>query len=291
MTGLNAMERMFSAPLPEKTDSYTPIAHETIDKITRTALQEQGFVLSKTFYRSSTDGRLGQAEYHINYGDDPEMGLMIAWQNSYNKLISFKYAIGAHVMVCSNGAVSGDIGAYKRKHTGTADEEAASQIKYYLQNAKQIFLNLVRDREHLKKIDLSPERMAEIIGRMFIHKEIITSTQINIMKREMETPSFDYGVPVHNAWSLYNFATHAFKEDSPRNWISRHIDLHSFFGEEFGLERSEELPEPVQPTLFPEEATPEETSQPLEEVMEEVPAFSSNEERDSDELIDLLEDF
>jgi len=288
MIETSAKERLYSAPLPEKTESYTPIAHSDIDVQTQKVLKEQGFSVSKIIYRSSVDGRVGQAEYHINYGDDPEMGLMIAWQNSYNKLISFKYAIGAYVMVCSNGAVSGDLGAYRRKHTGTADSDAASQIKHYLSHAKEIFENLIKHREHLKKIDLSPERMAEIIGRMFIHKEIITSTQINIMKREMETPSFDYGVPTHNAWSLYNFATHAFKEDSPRNWITRHIDLHSFFADEFGMQRPEFTPQPTQPKLFTTESTP---SQTQEEMQEEIPALISNEVEDSDELLDLLEEF
>jgi hypothetical protein len=182
------------------------------------------------------------------------MGLMVAWQNSYNKLISFKYAVGAHVMVCSNGCVSGDLGGFKRKHTGTADQEALSTIVNYLGQAKDIFQKLVEDREHLKKINLNGTRMAELMGKMFIEKDIITSTQINIMKRELQTPSFDYGVPVNNAWSLYNFATHAFKEDSPRNWITRHIDLHNFFTDEFGMTKT--LPEVVeQPVVF----TPEKT--------------------------------
>jgi hypothetical protein len=235
MDTLTAMERLFSAPLPEKTESYTPIAHKLIDESTRFILKDMGFSLSKTHYRSAADGYIGQAEYHINFGDDPEMGLMIAWQNSYNKMVTFKYAIGAHVMVCQNGCVYGDLGAYKRKHTGTADTEAIEQIRNYLYNAKDIFDKLVEDREKLKQIELDRKRMAELMGIMFVQKEIITSTQINIMKRELEKPSFDYGVPVTNAWSLYNFATHAFKEDSPRNWIKRHSDLHNFFNEEFQL--------------------------------------------------------
>lgn len=235
---MSAMERMFNAPLPEKTDRYTPISHVVIDQNTKDILSREGFKVSKTHYRSSGDGMIGQAEYHINYGDDPEMGLMVAWQNSYNKLISFKYAVGAHVFVCSNGAVAGDIGGFRRKHTGTADQEAISTIVNYLGQAKDIFNKLVQDREHLKKIDLNATRMAELMGKMFIEKDIITSTQINIMKRELQSPTYDYGVPVHNAWSLYNFATHAFKEDSPRNWITRHIDLHNFFSDEFGMPKS-----------------------------------------------------
>lgn len=239
MQDLNAMERLFNAALPEKTESYTPISHKVIDEKTRSILADMGFQLKSTRYNSSADGLLGQCQHNIQYGDDAEMGLMVAWQNSYNKLVSFKYAVGAHVMVCSNGMVAGDLGAYRRKHTGTADQEAFEMIRNYLTNAKSIYEKLIEDREHLKRIDLTPTRMAEIMGKMFIDKEIITSTQINIMKREMYSPTFEYGVPRHNAWALYNYATHAFKEDSPRSWMKRHVDLHNFFNEEFELPQGE----------------------------------------------------
>lgn len=286
---MTAMDKLYSAVLPPKTDSYTPISHKFIDESTKKVLKEMGFTISKIHYRSSTDGRVGQAEYHLNYGNDPEMGLMVAWQNSYNKLVSFKYAVGAHVFICSNGCVAGDIGAYRRKHTGTADEDATSTIVSYLSSAKNIFEKLVEDREKLKKIDLTPTRMAEIMGRMFIEKEIITSTQINIMKRELEKPTYDYGVPVNNAWSLYNFATFAFKEDSPRNWMNRHIDLHGFFAETFDLETMEytpRTPKAEQPSLFTEE-------EPEEDFLEQVflDEDTVKEEPKKDTYMDLLDEF
>lgn len=290
METLTAQERLFSASLPEKTDSYTPIAHKTIDDTTRQVLKEMGFGISKVHYRSSTDGMVGQAEYHLNYGDDPEMGLMVAWQNSYNKLVSFKYAVGAHVYVCSNGCVAGDLGAYRRKHTGSADQDAYHMIRTYLYGAKQIFDKLVSDKEHLKKIDITPTRMAELMGRMFIEKEIISSTQINIMKRELDKPTYDYGVPVNNAWSLYNFATHAFKEDSPRNWMKRHVDLHEFFAEEFNIISEEFIPQapPVeQPSLFIESEI--EQMFEIEEFDVETEEMVLTEEPKT--LIDLLDDF
>lgn len=292
METLSAMERLYSAPLPEKTDSYTPISHKTIDENTKQVLKEMGFGISKIHYRSSTDGMVGQAEYHLNYGDDPEMGLMVAWQNSYNKLVSFKYAVGAHVFVCANGCVAGDLGAYRRKHTGSADQDATAMIRTYLYGAKQIFEKLVADREHLKKINLEASDMAAIMGRMFIHNEIITSTQLNIMKRELQNPTYDYGVPKHNAWALYNFATHAFKEDSPRNWMKRHIDLHEFFAENFGIEPQEFIPQapPVeQPSLFKAETVEEQPAIEEYEVVEE--NVIAVEEPNKNSLIDFLDDF
>jgi hypothetical protein len=232
---LSAREILLNASLPPRTETYTPIAHGKIMQQTETSLKNMGFQVQHTHYRAAMNGDLGQAEYHLQYGNDPEMGLMVAWQNSYNKMASFKYAIGAHVFVCANGMVAGDLGAYKRKHTGEADFESVGMIENYLQEAKSIFERLITDREILKEKTLNLRKMAELMGRMYVDEQIINSTQLNIMKRELESPTYHYGVPVCNAWSLYNFATHAFKEDSPRNWLRRHNELHNFFASEFGL--------------------------------------------------------
>jgi len=260
-----AYYQLMNAPLPEKTGRYTPIAHPRVIGYITEMLDKQGFKIKKSTYRSAAEGLIGQGEYHLEYGNDPEMGLMLAWQNSYNKQVSFKYAIGAHVFVCANGVVCGDLASYKRRHTGTADSDALEYIETYIKQAKEIFERLVHDREELKKHTLGWKDVAEMVGRMYLYDQIITSTQLNIMKREMDNPTYSYGVEPMNAWSIYNYATHAFKEDSPRNWINRHIDLHNFFSKEFNLDtykQSEKAPvekkiivEAPNPVISPQETT------------------------------------
>lgn len=245
----SALFKLYNAPVPERTDSYTPIAHKRIVEHTVDVLNKENFRIKKHFYRSNTDGTVGSGEYHLEYGGDSEMGLMLAWQNSYNKLISFKYAIGAHVFVCENGMVAGDLASYKRKHTGTADEDALIRIVDYIKDAGKIFTRLVEDREKLKQQELTLKQVSEMIGRMYLYDQIITSTQLNIIKREMDKSTYDYGVGPMNAWSIYNYATFAFKEDSPRNWIKRHTDLHKFFSREFDMYEIPSVPEDPGPEV------------------------------------------
>lgn len=230
-----ALYKLLHAPIPEKTESYTPISHKRIIEHTIDVLNSEKFKIKKHIYRSSTDGLIGSGEYHLEFGGDPEMGLMLAWQNSYNKQVSFKYAIGAHVFICENGMVAGDLAAYRRKHTGTADEDALAHIVDYIKQGSAIFKRLIEDRDKLKTHELTLKDVSEMVGRMYLYDQIITSTQLNIMKREMEKPSYDYGVDAMNAWAIYNYATYAFKQDNPRNWINRHTELHHFFAKEFGM--------------------------------------------------------
>jgi len=279
-----AFTRMMEAPLAERTDSYTPISHSHIDESTKRILTEMGFHTSQIIYRSSMDGLVGQGEYHLQYGGDKEMGLMVAWQNSYNKAVSFKYAVGAHVFICANGMVSGDLGAYRRKHTGDADLDAGNHMKKYLYGAKQIFDRLVEDREFLKDMKLSRKDAAQLIGRMFIEKELITSTQLNIIKRELDKPTHDYSTDPNSAWALYNHATYAFKEDNPKNWMKRHVDLHEFFTDCFALPPVEEI-QYEQPQLFT--VDPEEEDDLVTETEEVLPAGNHPQEP-SEDLLDMF---
>lgn len=86
----------------------------------------------------------------------------------------------------------------------------------------------------MKKIELSKRTKAELIGRALIEEEFITSTQLNIINREIKMPSFDYGCP-DSMWELYQHFTHSMKDIHPSLWMENHIAAHNFFVNESGL--------------------------------------------------------
>ena len=86
----------------------------------------------------------------------------------------------------------------------------------------------------MKQIELTKRSSAELVGRMFLEEEIIQSTQMCIIKREMDNPSFDYGAP-GSMWELYNHTTLAMKELHPSLWMNQHMKAHSFFVNASGL--------------------------------------------------------
>lgn len=135
------------------------------------------------------NAQIAQGVYHLNYGNDPEMGMMFAWSNSYDKSMRFKCAIGAYVFVCSNGIVSGDMGSWGRKHTGSAAEETQEAILLQIDNADVYYNQLVLDKENMKQIILKPKNSAEIMGRLFLEHKLINVEQLSIVKNELHTPS------------------------------------------------------------------------------------------------------
>lgn len=226
-------------PLPPATDSYHPMSHKQVIALTMEALKQSDLRVISSEYVAARSGKQGMGIYHITGAEDKEMGIRLAWQNSYDKSLALKWAIGANVFVCGNGMFVGDKdfgGTFKRKHTGEIIEDYRQHCGMYVNEAGKLFNKLVIDRERLKEITVTKRTCAELVGRMFLEESIITSTQLNIIKRELEKPSFDYGKGTKgSAWALYNHTTLALKEAHPELYMTQHTDVHNFFTNEYSL--------------------------------------------------------
>jgi hypothetical protein len=196
-------------------------------------LEKAGLVLISEHYNTAKEGRQAFGSYLIGNGD-PEMNLKLMWHNSYDKTMPLRWAIGSNVIVCGNGMVKGDIGAFKRRHTGSVIEDYRQQAKVHIAKAGSMFGTLVKDREAMKNIAITKKTVAELMGRMFIEEAIVNATQLGIIRREIEHPSYDYKAD-GTVWQLYNHVTVALKEAHPHNHIEQHIRSHNFFTKEFKL--------------------------------------------------------
>lgn len=221
-------EQLALVPTPEQTATYKPVLHTELADITLNALDKAGFVLQSEEYTSSSNGRVANGLYTISNIQDNEMQVQIAWQNSYDKTLALKFAIGTRIFICSNGCVSGDMGAFRKKHVGDVQVFTPQSIAEYIKQSGDVFTRIQKDRDVMKDIRVSRRTSAELIGRMMIEESIIASTQLNIIKRELEKPTFDYGAP-DSLWELYQHATFSMKTLNPSNWMSNHIKAHEFF--------------------------------------------------------------
>tara|TARA_R110000744_G_scaffold371530_1_gene482581 strand:+ start:8531 stop:9463 length:933 start_codon:yes stop_codon:yes gene_type:complete len=217
------------APLPSYDgDSYTVIRHKFIIDATRSLLKTNGFNILNETYRKNHEANVAQGIYQIQSNKDPELGMMFAWQNSYDKSTKFKCGIGAYVFVCSNGMLSGDMASYSRKHTGSADQEAFTHIGSQIKQANKYFDKLIDDKDKMKTISLNNKKQSELAGRLFIDENLIDASQMSTIKKEMIKPSYDYNCDLENAWTFYNHVTHALKTSHPKTWMSDQKKFHEF---------------------------------------------------------------
>jgi len=248
---VTAKSILTGAGIPAETKTYKPISHQQLMDLTLESIHQAGFSLDKELYTTAKDGKVATGRYTISNVMDSEMQLQIGWQNSYDKSLSLKFAIGTQIIVCSNGCVSGDYGAFKKKHVGEVQTFTPTAITEYIKQAGEAFQRIQGERDTMKNIEVTKRTAAELIGRMIIEEGIIESTQLNIIRKEMDNPSFNYGAP-GSLWELYQHTTYAMKEVHPSLWMKNHINAHSFFVNEGGILVSSMNKEivPVEESMF-----------------------------------------
>ncbi len=246
-----------NTPLPNHGVKYSLISHSLVIDATRSSLTKAALVIDKELYKCSLDGQVAQGIYHLVSNDDPEIGMMFAWGNSYNKIHRFKCAVGARVYVCDNGMINGDAASYSRIHKGaTALTEALNSIDNQIQSASGHFAQLIADKEALKTVLLNRRDQSSILGQLYAVEDAITLHQVGMIKKEMDQSSYDYSteretVDFNSAWAMYNHVTNALKESHPANYLKDHQLVHDFFVKNFitktadGYDNKTELTEPV----------------------------------------------
>jgi hypothetical protein len=230
-TKLLTTESELRAVPVQSTRTYTAIPHGKVIDDVRYFTLKAGFRILEETYKQCNFGAIAQGEYRIQHIDDEDMGLQMIWQNSTNKQVSFKFALGAQVFICGNGMVFGDQGAFKRKHKGIADIFTYNKMEEIIGNSGEAFENMISVKEQLKGIELSRELQSSFLGQLYAQEEVLSISQVKIVKDQMDEPSFDYGTAQNNAWTFMQHCTHSFKEITPRVYLPKQIELTNFFQE------------------------------------------------------------
>ena len=217
------LENLGTIKYPERTDTYVPILHKDFAELVLETSDKQGFRVRNTNYDVAREGNIMRGIFAF-VGDDPLMDMQVGILNSYDKSKKVTIGLGSQVFICQNGMVSADY-TMKRKHTGSVEDDIKYMIEEGMKRLYDEYRRNIEVREKLSSIEIAKSRYAELIGRMFIEENIITSTQLNIVKKEFEESKL---FPEPTAWSMYNHVNQALKFGHPADYINQHINLHNF---------------------------------------------------------------
>lgn len=225
---------LYQVPMPEATETYAPVSHKFImDTIQENLSDTKLEIVTKNFsankYGTQLVGILGLK------ADSEEFNYQLMFRNSYDKSMAVGFAVGAQVMVCSNGMVitkwDND---YRRKHTGTVKEELHDRITASTNQLTGVLQQVEEQSAKMKEIEINPRLTAELCGRLVMEQGVINTMQLNIIRRELKNPSHqEFAEPT--LWSLYNHTTEALKKSHPHEYMGRHRKLHEFVVKEFDL--------------------------------------------------------
>ena len=218
--------------LPNHADSYTVISHKSVMDLSTEALEDAGFSITNENYRATHDGNIASAIYTLNFGEDPELSMMFAWSNSYNKQMRFKCGVGAIHSVNNTSLVCGDMGSWARKHTGSADTETKETIEEQVKLAKMYYDQLVSDKEAMKKINLDIRKQSQLLGMLFAEHDVLTTEQASSIKQQMNRATYTSTHP-GSLWEFYNFVTLSLQQSHPKTWMEDQRVLHWFISDTF----------------------------------------------------------
>jgi len=210
--------------LPPQTDSYTPVSHygltDRILTISRDILTDYTLVGEKYAI-----GRQGNQLFALlNFKrDHNELGLSVAFRNSYDRSMSVGMAIGASCFVCDNLALNGDIVVMKKhtKNVWTALEDLTISTLYKSQKNLD---KVITDSERLKALPMIDLEAAHLMGELYFG-EIISPRQLTVVRDEWLKPSHADFQP-RNKWSFFNAVTEALKTSPPTSIMEKHREAY-----------------------------------------------------------------
>jgi hypothetical protein len=220
---------LINVPLPNHAATYTVISHQFVIDYAYQSLAAAGFGIVDEEYRCTADGQIAQGIYKLNFNNDPELSMMFAWTNSYNKQVKFKCVVGAYINNSGSVMISGEVGSWVRKHTGAADTETKQTIDDYIANAYMYYTQLCSDKAAMETVSLNKRKQSQLLGVLFAEYEILTTEQASMIRDQMKRP-LQVFANSDSLWAFYNFVTNALQSSHPKTWMEDQRILHYFIG-------------------------------------------------------------
>ena len=303
---------LLNVPLPNHGATYTVISHKFVMDTVEKELQARGYVIKEEVYRATSNGQIATGAYELNHNSDPELSLMFAWTNSYNKQVKFRAVTGAKILANGSYMILGEQGSWIRKHTGTADKEAEQSIIDQITHANLYYNKLSEHKNKMKNMSLTTRQQANLLGVLFAEYNVLSSEQANYVKNQMKSPSYFYANGNDTLWAFYNHITGSLQEAHPKTWLEDQRIVHYLITNEFNLvdpvvtnvvevvENEEPISDDNQINLLDSiaECEAEMANDPeyLKQIEEEAQRFKEEEslanlqaEKESEELINVLD--
>ena len=216
--------------LPEATDSYVPVSHFALSERILTIGQDllTDFILVGENYAVARQGQQLFALLKFKK-DNSEIGLSVAFRNSYDRSMSVGIAVGASVFVCDNLALHGDI-AVMKKHTKNVWETLEDVAISTLYKSQHNYQKVIADAGRLKALPLKNKEAFELMGYLY-GEDILSPRQLTVVKDEWLHPTHPE-FEERNKWSFFNAVTESLKTCPPTIIMEKHGEAYQAVVEE-----------------------------------------------------------
>ena len=227
-------DEIIATPLPSHSGRYGLIPHSVFLEEIQEELDKKSYTIAEERYLTASDNQVLSGFFRIQSTTDIEIMPSVHFVNSYNKTRKASIRVCATVLVCKNGMMGSSLrGSYVRKHIGPlALSDFRSHISMSIATLEDEFERLRRNKQEMKEIILSKTERALLVGDMLLNEDLVTATQLSILKKEIKFSEHFTG---HSLWDFYNHTTESFKENHPNNYDKQHVKFHSYISDKYSL--------------------------------------------------------
>ena len=214
--------------MPQKTDSYTPIAFSELTEIVEERCNVHFEQKPKSF--DFTTDKTGNKQFGVfTYQNkvNTQLDYMVGYRSSYDKSLSNQFCAGGSVVVCDNMMFVGEIHT-SRKHTTFMRDDLTDRLNSMLDKVDGTFIKLEEDIETMKQVEVSNVKASKILGELTFHKRLIGSSTANSAMRAWKKSKYDGSgfYDEKSLWRLYNAITEQTRQTNPMNSF-KIKDVHS----------------------------------------------------------------
>jgi hypothetical protein len=220
---LSPIEIITNADVPKQTRTYTPISHTDLINEVKEKLDKANLKIKNEYYSENRSGQQMFGNFTVTADD--EMDMNIGFRNSYDKSMQMGLVAGTRVIVCSNLMFKGDFRTMMM-HRGEIAAEVSKEVEAAVKSLEKNYSAIRKDSDSLKSVCVDKHKTAELVGEMLLYENLITSTQLKIIKNELVLKE---NFSDETMWDIYNHTTEALKTCPVSNIVDNHIGVHQYF--------------------------------------------------------------
>lgn len=223
-----------AVPTPQGTDTWFPLAHQTLLDEVQSQLQAAGFTIGRESHALSHEGARYFGVIEVMQPGEPnkDYAWVVGLRNSHDKTFPAGLVAGTSVFTCDNLAFSGQV-KISRKHTRYAQRDLRHMTSRAVGKLGDRFRALDRRIQAYRDCPVPDWAAHDLIIRA-IDCRAITPTQVPRVVDEWRSPSHEE-FRGRNLWSLFNACTEAYKGQNPMTTMHRSEALHGLCDGVVGL--------------------------------------------------------
>lgn len=237
---LKSRDEVFAVPLPQETDTYMPLSHESLVTRIEKQLALEGVVLRDEKLALAKEGQrlFGLLQVELSASAGRDYGCVLGLRNSYDRSCCAGLCIGATVFVCDNLSFHGSHITFQRRHTANLLRDLSWIISETVAKLPLLFAAQSKTFEAYQHTELCDRQAHDLVIRCYDSGGLNASDIVPVLREWREPRYPQFAEAGKTAWRLFNAATETIKGDLWRLPV-RTRAIHEILDQECELTRED----------------------------------------------------